>query len=362
MNNLINQNNYYFNMMTNEQAYLLDYLEEQTTAVIQGGAGTGKTMLAVEKARRLSVNGEKVLFLCFNSLLIQSLQQKYKNELSNVYFSNLNSIVSKALNKKANNDDIIQFLRNIEDYKIWDYKHIIIDEGQDFLDETVLLLKDYSILVDGVFYVFYDKNQLVQRRDNLKWLNDMECRLVLNKNCRNTKNIAKTSFKPLGIDDFKMKLEILGDKPIYHNSKTKEETLLWLENRIKMYLKNDVKKNQIVILTVKTLETSILKNTNKIGNLKISNNFDDKNILFTTARKYKGLEADVIIIIDLDYSTFNKEENKRLFYVASSRAKNHLELNSQLNEEELEKLFLVVSNGRTKKINALIGDLKVSIR
>ena len=34
MNNLINQNNYYFNMMTNEQAYLLDYLEEQTTAVI----------------------------------------------------------------------------------------------------------------------------------------------------------------------------------------------------------------------------------------------------------------------------------------------------------------------------------------
>ena len=94
----------------------------------------------------------------------------------------------------------------------------------------------------------------------------------------------------------------------------------------------------------------------------LQNNFDDKNILFTTARKYKGLEADVIIIIDLDYSTFNKEENKRLFYVASSRAKNHLELNSQLNEEELEKLFLVVSNGRTKKINALIGDLKVSIR
>ena len=78
----------------------------------------------------------------------------------------------------------------------------------------------------------------------------MECRLVLNKNCRNTKNIAKTSFKPLGIDDFKMKLEILGDKPIYHNSKTKEETLLWLENRIKMYLKM-MSKNQIVILTVK---------------------------------------------------------------------------------------------------------------
>ena len=99
MNNLINQNNYYFNMMTNEQAYLLDYLEEQTTAVIQGEqvqenyACGGKSSTIISEWR-------KVLFLCFNSLLIQSLQQKYKNELSNVYFSNLNSIVSKALNKK----------------------------------------------------------------------------------------------------------------------------------------------------------------------------------------------------------------------------------------------------------------------
>ena len=29
-------------MMTNEQAYLLDYLEEQTTAVIQGERSTGE--------------------------------------------------------------------------------------------------------------------------------------------------------------------------------------------------------------------------------------------------------------------------------------------------------------------------------
>ena len=47
---------YYFNRMTMEQTRLIEYLDEQRVAAIQGGAGTGKTMLAIEKARRLSVN------------------------------------------------------------------------------------------------------------------------------------------------------------------------------------------------------------------------------------------------------------------------------------------------------------------
>ena len=36
-------------MMTNEQAYLLDYLEEQTTAVIQGEQVQGKLCLRWKK-------------------------------------------------------------------------------------------------------------------------------------------------------------------------------------------------------------------------------------------------------------------------------------------------------------------------
>ena len=47
-------------------------------------------------------------------------------------------------------------------------------------------------------------------------------------------------------------------------------------------------KNQIVILTVKTLETSILKNTNKIRELKISNNFDDKTFCSLQQENIKG--------------------------------------------------------------------------
>lgn len=57
-----------FDALIKEQSNLLNYLEDQRSAVINGAAGTGKTMIAVEKARRHSIKGEKVLFLWANGI------------------------------------------------------------------------------------------------------------------------------------------------------------------------------------------------------------------------------------------------------------------------------------------------------
>ena len=61
--------NFYKFCIKKEQIALLNYLEEQDNAVINGLAGTGKTVMAVEKARRHAEKDESVLFLCYNFYL-----------------------------------------------------------------------------------------------------------------------------------------------------------------------------------------------------------------------------------------------------------------------------------------------------
>ena len=66
-----------FYRMLNEQAGILNFLSEQRTVVINGAAGTGKTLIAVEKARRHAAAGGHVLFLCYNAELKKYLISCY---------------------------------------------------------------------------------------------------------------------------------------------------------------------------------------------------------------------------------------------------------------------------------------------
>ena len=109
----------------------------------------------------------------------------------------------------------------------WKFKHIIIDEGQDFYEEHLEILSTIANLTDGCFYVFYDKNQLVQQRQSLDWVKSVECRLVLTANCRNTKSIAVTANKPIGIEKIKMRVDVPGSKPnLYLNALKKYYSII----------------------------------------------------------------------------------------------------------------------------------------
>jgi hypothetical protein len=63
--------------LTREQVRIIDFLEEQPQAAIHGAAGTGKTLVAVEKARRLASVSEPVLFLCYNKALKEHLSTSH---------------------------------------------------------------------------------------------------------------------------------------------------------------------------------------------------------------------------------------------------------------------------------------------
>jgi superfamily I DNA/RNA helicase len=83
---------------------------------------------------------------------------------------------------------------------------------------------------------------------------------------------------------------------------------------------------------------------------------------FSSARKFKGLESDAIIVVDVDEKTFISDEARRVFYVATSRAKHFLDILSVLDNEQTGLIGEILEGQRRKNAKIQIGShLKVKI-
>lgn len=335
-----------FHRLLDEQAGILDFLDEQLTAAVNGAAGTGKTMIAVEKARRHAAFGEKVLFLCFNTQLKDYLENNYAREFVSYY--TIAGFACKICNTAR--PDYKELKSKLEDYYIsgsFPYKHVIIDEGQDFgseaIEETDIIQLIHDIIVDtdqgGTFYVFYDRLQLIQAREMPKFISDLDCRLTLYRNCRNTENIAVTSLRP--ITERKPRVfdgAVKGAPAKLHFCESVQSEHERIDVIIDELATDEYR--DIVILTCKTEATSVLSNAVKGGMYR-------NKYLFTTCRKFKGLEADVVVLVDVDKTTF-EQDNVLLFYVGTSRARIKLEITAVLSDDDCKDILLSALNYQGK--------------
>ena len=328
-----------FHKLLKEQSAILNYLTEQKTAVINGAAGTGKTMIAVEKAQRHARYGEKVLFLCYNAELKKFLEENFHHD--NISYYTIPGLACKMCS--TDNPDYVKFSQVLDDYYLsvnpFPYQHVIIDEGQDFgmdaIEETNLLQQIEDIIVDnnainGSFYVFYDKLQLVQAKRVPRFIEDADCKLTLYRNCRNTENIAKTSLRPISErKPFLLEGCVKGAPAKIHFCSSDKAAICQIDETINVLKEKGY--NDIVILTSKTESTSILKS--RVKDNKYRNEYK-----FTTCRKFKGLEADAIILVDVDGDTFNSK-NVLIFYVGASRARLSLDIITELTDENCEEIL-----------------------
>ena len=329
--------------MLKEQIALLNYLEEQNNAIINGLAGTGKTVMAVEKARLHSEKAENVLFLCYNSFLKEHLKNTYPYPYVNYY--TIDGLACKICDTKKPDYNLFkEYLEKMFIENTFPYKHVIIDEGQDFgkveteEEELIELLKMNVIdneKINGTFYLFYDKNQMIQSRKVPKYIENADCKLTLYRNCRNTENIALTSLRLLGSNNSPKlyKDAILGDIPEIGFTLEKNTTVELLNDEIDKYINAGYR--NITLLTCKTEETSIIADCCKDSKY----NYKRGYIKFTTCRKFKGLESDVVIVVDIDKSIFNDAQGEQLMYVGTSRARYKLSCIINLSENDCLELM-----------------------
>ncbi|MFE7411034.1 NERD domain-containing protein [Streptomyces laurentii] len=165
-----------FERLTNEQMDRLDESDSNPRLIWTGGAGTGKTFLAAEAARRKSVVGN-VLFTCASSTLA----------------SHLNRILA---------DDAITILPfdRLDEVKHRTFDHLIVDEAQDLMTFDSLDVLDELVsggLEDGRWLFMLDQNNQVLAPDAFnseawEYLRDLGfVNGPMKRNCRNTVQIVK---------------------------------------------------------------------------------------------------------------------------------------------------------------------------
>ena len=325
-----------FNRLLKEQSAVLNFLTEQKIAVINGAAGTGKTVIAVEKARRHAEAGDSVLLLCYNKRLKLYLESNYFHK--NIAFNTIYGFACDYCGTSTADFDLLKD-KLLDSYLSgnFPFKHIVIDEGQDFgqenIEETGVLsvLKDIiSDIPDGTFYVFYDKLQLIQSENIPEYIADADCKLTLYRNCRNTENIAITSLKPISDRVPLVRDDCIKGVPAkLHFCENQNSIVRCVDDIIESLESSGYK--DVIILTAKTQETSVL-------NSMVKNEVYKGKVQFSTCRKFKGLEAEAVILIDIDKELFDNENVFR-YYVGTSRARLKLDIVTTLSSDACTEIL-----------------------
>jgi hypothetical protein len=329
--------------LTKDQKSLLNFLGQKQRSCIEGVAGSGKTMLAQAQAEKFADQGKSTLLVCYNKTLAKwisdSIADEYKDKITVKHFHGLCAEwIRKAgmsFSPPSHNADLFwkdeaaDQLMDAIDMVPEKFDAVIVDEGQDFYPNWWMPLELINSAGDeGAMYVFYDprQNLYVDQKGSLPALGEP---FNLPINCRNTRSIANKCSQILDVEIATRDDAPQGADPIVLTLELDYDIKRRVESYINDWVKQGkLKPSQVAVLSPNIKGRSSIKDLHAARGIKITEDIDawreDKGVLFSTVKSFKGLEADAIIIIDVpveEDSTFFRQSD---FYVACSRAKHVL--------------------------------------
>ena len=337
--------------LTEEQYACLDDIEINERIVITGGAGTGKTLIAVEEARRSGAD-LKVGFFCYNRNLADYIRRSISSE--NVVVYSLHSFMTKICEDDAElNDGTQEFFSVILPHIACEvakqkgilFDKIIVDEFQDLCTPQYIKFFDVILkggLFDGKFSFYGDfvRQAIYDELATLDTLKEFtffaQKRLTIN--CRNTLYIGNELINITGYEDKRYRLKITGEPVDFYVCNSPEEQSKKLVDCIRVLKKKGFKSSAITILSVKRRENSIINLCDREKFI-IGNYGEDPNgyfAMFSTVQSFKGLESEIVLLVDVDDYC-----DTRLMYIALSRARSKLiVLETEHASKQRKKLLL----------------------
>lgn len=352
---------------TNQQ-YKASTVLLRGNALITGGAGTGKTILASRLAADRLKAGKRVLVICFNRKLREHLEHRIYSSFSggrqNLAVMTVHSFLIQFI--KTTSVDVSRYEHRFDDLceaafdaivagAPFDFDQVIFDEGQDYLTGNFLAVMDALGARQHLFYwawfldpntqaaVFgnFDKQQLKVIRNEVE---ENYQNLVIN--CRNTIQIRSAVDTILG-QPFLEYCEIQGQPVDWISASSADEIYRAVERTVRRYLASGMTADEIKVISLRALSKSLL-----LRHLRIQDEIGivsagGYEIEVHTASSFKGLECCGVIVVDV-YSDISYTENwvKAVLYVAMTRGTYLCTVitDEDFNNSRLEAIALSIKN------------------
>ncbi|MEK6259921.1 MAG: AAA family ATPase [Planctomycetota bacterium] len=350
---------------TEEQFVALDSMSENARVLFTGPAGTGKTVLAVEAARRAADTGKNVLLLCYNRLLGRWLSQQpiHKSVTVRTFHQYLlgvagisppTDVADSFWRTQLPEKTLLRLLDGHSDLARFDT--IIVDEFQDLAEPAFLDVLDLVVqgglnggrcLMFGDFerQMLYSQNR-IETDEMLRTRLGAFARCSLRVNCRNTPRIATLSHLLGKLAPNYSRVLRPDDRvePLISYYATPSQQRNELTSVLERLQRESFANEDIVVLSPKSGSRSAAGSLNEKPWSERLTPIDESQpgrVPFTTIQSFKGLESPAIVVTDIEH--LDSELFSSLFYVATTRA--------------LERLCIIVhETAKPDIITALLGN------
>ena len=349
------------NELTREQSLVLEVLEDAERVIVDGGAGTGKTLLAIEAARRMAEDGKRVLFVCYNKLLASRIRDRtetttYEGELvvRNLHHhfheligqSSFASEFKEKYNpKEPDKDKLSAMYRDLfPEYAFYaanelhepPFDAIVIDEAQDLLTSSNLEVLGQLLrggLESGRWCVFLDSQdqvELYKKMDKaaLDFLRAHGDRQRLTLNCRNTRPIARDTVL---VSKAKRRARARVDgRPVDFRAYKKRDHWIGQLKRVVDELRTEsVPGGYVSVLLANAPTRNDVRELEALGLVQLTESDVPslgtttlQQITWSTVHSFKGLENDVVVLVGV--RDIEKDRHRSVSYVGMSRARTRL--------------------------------------